>query len=96
ITRETPKVYQTLPYPEVKGPQADLNGDGLIDDFDGNGKINAADIQLFFKAYTGGHLSETPLLYDYNKNGQLDLQDIIVFSQLWSKLEAFEMMSGDE
>jgi len=96
ITRETPKVYQTLPYPEVKGPQADLNGDGLIDDFDGNGKINAADIQLFFKAYIDGHLSETPLLYDYNKNGKLDLQDIMVFSQLWSKLEAFEMISGDE
>jgi hypothetical protein len=73
--------FPKLPYPEMKGPQADLNGDGLVDDFDGNGVINTNDVRVFFNAYTDGHLNKNYLLYDYNKNGRLDLQDILVYAQ---------------
>ena len=77
---------KTLPnlilYPGMR-PQADLNGDGLVDDFDGNGIINSNDARVFFNAYTDGKLNQNPLLYDYNKNGRLDLQDIIAYAQMF-------------
>jgi len=82
ITMKT-LTYPTLPYEGMKGPQADLNGDGLIDDFNGDGITNAVDVQLFFRAYTD-KLLNPPTWYDYNGNGILDLQDIILFYRLWS------------
>ena len=82
---------QTLPHLILCpgcGPQADLNGDGLIDDFDGNGVINSNDVRVFFNAYSDLKESGNPLLYDYNRNGGLDLQDIVVYAQMIGYLSA--------
>jgi hypothetical protein len=84
-----------LPFPNMKGPQADLNGDGLVDDFNGDGKVNAFDVTLFLEAYMREYLSPASA-YDYNQNGKLDLRDIIVFFDEWSALNALAMMFGDD
>jgi PKD repeat protein len=76
-----------LPLPNMKGPQADLNEDGFIDDFDGDGKINSFDIIVFLEAYMRGYLSPVSA-YDYNQNEKLDLQDVIVFYDRWGTLNA--------
>ena len=87
--------YPILPFPGMKGPQADLDGDGLIDDFNGDGLVNAFDVIVFFDAYVAGYLNPV-LLYDYNGNGRLDLQDIVMFYDSWRALNALAMMLGDD
>jgi PKD repeat protein len=82
--------YTTLPLPGMKGPQQDLDKNGLIDDFDGNGEVNANDVIVFFEAYVKGYLSPASS-YDYNKDGRLNLQDIVVFFDKWSALNKLSM-----
>jgi hypothetical protein len=87
--------YRILPLPGMTGPQADLDGNGLIDDFNGDGQVNVFDVVVFFDAYVRGYLSPASA-YDYNKNGKVELQDIIVFYDAWSALDALAMMFGDD
>lgn len=74
-----------LPLPNMKGPQADLDGDGLVDDFNGDGKTTAFDVTVFFEAYMKECLSLTSA-YDYNQNEKLEFQDIVVFYDRWNIL----------
>ena len=87
--------FPYLPFPNMKGPQADLNRDGLIDDFNGDGKVTGLDVTLFLEAYMREYLSPAST-YDYNWNGNVDLQDIVVFFNEWSSLNALAMTFGDD
>lgn len=77
-------VYSIGPLPGYTNPPGDLwpagIHDGLIDDFDGNGAVNTADVTAFFNAKAGGALVGLPVApFDYNQNGRIDDHDIIVF-----------------
>ena len=89
--------YAVLPLPGMSGPQADLNNDGLIDDFNGDGQINSLDVITFFDAFVRVKEYLIPVSsYDYDKNGELNLQDIVVFFASWRSLDALAMTFGDE
>jgi PKD repeat protein len=82
-------VYQVPPLPGYTSPPQDLKPDGLrdglLDDFDGNGAVNSADVRVFFLAYSTGALSSYPIPpFDYNHNGVIDAHDITTFFNAYS------------
>lgn len=56
----------------------DLDGDGLYEDINGNGRADFADVVLFFNSFE--HWQQTgPMaaLFDFNRNGRLDFADVV-------------------
>lgn len=82
-------VYSLAPLPGYENSPADLwpTGvhDGLLDDFDGNGVVNTADVSAFHTAWTYGSLEGLPVPpFDYNSNNRIDLDDIrVYFNRVW-------------
>lgn len=76
------RVYQVGPILGNVNPpndlKPDLQHDGLIDDFDGNGVVNSNDLTTFFNAITAGSLSPVAP-FDYDYNGVVNTNDLIVF-----------------
>ncbi len=66
----------TLPG-QTRKPQ-DTNHDGLIDDFDGNGVINFADVTTFFKALNQGALVDVDP-FNYDGAGVITYNDVVAF-----------------
>jgi PKD repeat protein len=82
-------VYEIGPLPGFTSSPQDIRpaglNDGLLDDFDGNGAVNSADVRVFFEAYSNGALSSFPIPpFDYNLNGRIDTDDIVKFFQAYS------------
>lgn len=73
-------VYSVPPLDSNLGAPRDLNHDGLLDDFNGNGRIDMDDVVVFFHSWSIG---QTGILvvppFDYNANGRIDVNDIVVF-----------------
>jgi hypothetical protein len=47
--------------------------------------VNSADVRVFFVAYSTGALSSLPVSpFDYNRNGLLDMDDIVKFFEAYS------------
>ncbi|HPP79026.1 MAG TPA: hypothetical protein PLA23_12480, partial [Methanospirillum sp.] len=82
-------VYDVPPLPGYTNRPADIwppgVHDGLIDDFDGNGVVNTADVTVFFNTWVSGGFTGMPIPpFDYNNNNRIDTDDIVkYFNLIW-------------
>jgi len=82
-------VYDVPPLPGYTNRPADIwppgVHDGLIDDFDGNGVVNTADVTVFFNTWVSGGFAGMPVPpFDYNNNNRIDTDDIVkYFNLIW-------------
>ena len=72
-----PSIAPNLPPPQ------DLDGDGLYEDVNGNGRLDFDDIVKLFKNYKNLASSEWAEFFDFNKNGKLDMGDIVYLFKLY-------------
>jgi PKD repeat protein len=62
---------------------ADLDGDGLYDDVNGNGRRDFADVVLFFNQMTWVAATAPVECFDCNGNGRIDFSDVVwLFNRL--------------
>ncbi len=62
--------------PEGTVPPADIDGDGLYDDVNGNGRPDFGDVVLYFNQMAWIAANEPLEAFDYNKNGRIDFADV--------------------
>jgi PKD repeat protein len=55
----------------------DLDGDGLYEDLNGNGRLDYDDVVRLFRHFEDPAVRECWRLYDFNRNGRLDYDDIV-------------------
>lgn len=69
--------------PTIGGNEAnDTDGDGKIDDLNGNGESDRGDAQALFASLNSSDVTENTELLDYNNNGKVDRGDVqALFSQ---------------
>lgn len=78
------KVYPTLP--GLIEPAQDLDGDGLAEDVNGNGRLDFDDIVKLFKNVSSTEVTDNSDDFDFNGNGTVDMDDIVkLFMMLVSK-----------
>jgi len=58
-------------------PPRDLDGDGLYEDINGNGRLDFDDVVKFFQHFDEPVISQYPRYYDFNRNERLDYDDIV-------------------
>jgi len=63
----------------------DLDGDGLYEDLNGNGRLDFADLIVLFDNMAWLVEDERGLLFDYNRNGKLDYADLLVLFDMIQK-----------
>ncbi|MEN6343568.1 MAG: NosD domain-containing protein [Methanospirillum sp.] len=69
--------------PGGAGTPSDLDGDGLCEDVNGNGRADFADVTLFFGRMDWIVANEPLRLFDYNENGRVDFNDtVLLFSMI--------------
>jgi PKD repeat protein len=66
-----PPVEENLPHPR------DLDGDGLYEDVNGNGRLDYDDVVKFFRHFDDPVITQYSRYYDFNRNGRLDYDDIV-------------------
>jgi 5-hydroxyisourate hydrolase-like protein (transthyretin family) len=66
-----PPVEENLPTPR------DLDGDGLYEDVNGNGRLDYDDVVKFFRHFDDPVITQYSRYYDFNRNGRLDYDDIV-------------------
>ena len=71
-----------IPLPGQSAAPNDLDGDGLYEDLNGNGRADFSDIILFFEFFDWIVLNEPTSFFDYNRNGRIDLGDIQALQDL--------------
>jgi PKD repeat protein len=64
------------PLPGAPGAPRDLDGDGRYDDVNGNGRVDFADITLYFNRMDWIAANEPVAAFDYNGNGRIDFADV--------------------
>ena len=72
------QVFSAVPLLTVPGGIArpgDLEGDGLCDDVNGNGRKDFADVVLYFNQMSWIAANEPVAAFDYNGNGRIDFAD---------------------
>jgi PKD repeat protein len=70
-----PLVILTLPG-QTKSP-TDPDGDGIYEDLNGNGRLDFADVVLYFNQMTWIGAHEPVAAFDLNGNGRIDFADIV-------------------
>jgi len=60
----------------------DLNGDGLYEDLNGNGRLDYDDVVRLFRYFDDPAIRECWQLYDFNRNGRLDYDDIVALFRM--------------
>jgi chitinase len=70
------QVIQTIP--GMAAPPADMNNDGKYEDLNGNGRLDFADIVLFFDQMDWITANEPVSAFDFNGNGRTDFNDIVL------------------
>jgi PKD repeat protein len=55
----------------------DLDGDGLYEDLNGNGRLDYDDVVRLFRHFDDPSIRECWQLYDFNRNGRLDYNDVV-------------------
>jgi PKD repeat protein len=69
--------------PGGAGVPRDLDGDGLCEDVNGNGRADFADVVLFFNQLSWVAANEPVDHFDYNGNGRIDFADVVaLFNRL--------------
>jgi chitinase len=63
--------------PGMTAPPADLNGDGKYEDLNVNGRLDFADVVLFFDEMDWIAANEPVAAFDFNGNGRIDFDDIV-------------------
>jgi PKD repeat protein len=63
--------------PPSTSPPRDLNGDGLYEDVNGNGRLDFADVTLLYSAIAWCAANEPVPAFDFNHNGRLDFADVV-------------------
>jgi PKD repeat protein len=75
ITVNTASVI--IPLPGMTALPTDPDGDGLYEDLNGNGRVDYADIVLFFRQIDWIGANEPAGIVDFNGNGRIDFADIV-------------------
>ncbi len=65
------------PFPGQASMPRDLDGDGLYEDVNGNGRQDFADVVLFFNNLEWCGASEPVEAFDINRNGRIDFADVV-------------------
>ena len=65
-----------LRVPGAAADPRDLDGDGLYDDVNGNGRRDFEDVVLYFNQMTWIAANEPLGAFDYNANGRCDFADV--------------------
>ncbi len=65
------------PVEENLSPPRDLDGDGLYEDVNGNGRLDYDDVVKFFRHFNDPVITQYHKYYDFNRNGRLDYDDIV-------------------
>jgi PKD repeat protein len=77
-TRKTGFITVILPsLPGYTKPPTDPDGDGIYEDLNGNGRLDFADVVLYFNQMTWIAAHEPIALFDLNGNGRIDFADIV-------------------
>ena len=71
-----PVVEEPVPLPGQSGIPTDPDNDGLFEDLNANGRIDFADVTLFFEQMEWIAANEPVKLFDFNGNGRIDFADI--------------------
>jgi len=71
-------VMPTCPtLPGLASPSQDLDGDGLCEDINGNGRLDFDDVIQLFEHITAPEVVNNAEVFDFNHNGRVDMSDII-------------------
>jgi PKD repeat protein len=68
---------RALAVPGGTGAPLDANGDGRYEDVNGNGRMDFADVVLYFNQMTWIAANEPVGFFDYNGNGRVDFADVV-------------------
>lgn len=60
----------------------DLDGDGRVEDFNENGRLDFVDVNTFFRNSDTAAVQDHPVAYDYNDDGTVDMQDILALFEM--------------
>jgi hypothetical protein len=71
---QTPDV---LPVLSASVPPRDIDGDGLYEDVNGNGRQDFADVVVFFNHLAWCAANEPTAAFDFNRNGRIDFADVV-------------------
>jgi large repetitive protein len=66
-----------VPVPGGAGLPGDLDGDGLYEDVNGNGRQDFADVVLYFNQLSWIAANEPLAAFDFNANGRIDFADVV-------------------
>ena len=64
-----------LVFSGMNGPARDLDGDGLLEDINGNGRFDFHDITTFFDNLTSDLVRSNSQAFDFDQNGRVDMGD---------------------
>jgi len=68
---------QFLPLQGLLNPPTDPDGDCIYEDLNGNGRLDFADVVLYFNQMTWIAANEPVCAFDLNGNGRIDFADIV-------------------
>jgi len=60
----------------------DLNGDGLFEDVNGDGKLDFGDIVILFLNFERSEIRDYCQFYDFNGDGQVNFGDVIALFEM--------------
>ncbi|MFB6162327.1 MAG: glycoside hydrolase family 5 protein [Halococcoides sp.] len=60
----------------------DPDGDGLYEDISGDGTVNFPDVNMLFQNSDTANVRDNARFYDFEPNGQIDLQDVMALFQM--------------
>ncbi|QSZ68380.1 PKD domain-containing protein [Methanofollis aquaemaris] len=65
------------PLPGCTHIPGDGDGDGLFEDVNGDGTLNADDVRVYFEHFESIFSQKNPRVFDYNSNGRIDFDDVV-------------------
>jgi len=78
----TVDTYGNTPLPGYTFPPKDLDGDGLYEDVTGNGDLSYVDVVEFYQQMDWIETHMPIERFDYNGNGRLDYDDLVILSRM--------------
>jgi PKD repeat protein len=65
------------PLPGCINIPGDGDGDGLFEDVNGDGTLDADDVRAYFEHFESIFSQKNPRVFDYNSNGRIDFDDVV-------------------